>query len=266
MNLNDLPLIFLVGFATLLGLCVGSFLNVVIYRVPKMILLSQSDPPLTLSTPYSHCPACRTRLRTAYLLPVVSWIFLKGRCAQCHSRISARYPIVELLNALLWGTCVIHWPQLGSALAWAVFCSMLFALSVIDWDTTLLPDTLTLSLVWLGLIASTTGLIDISPQVAIWGAVLGYSFLWLVSIVFEWVTGKVGMGGGDLKLLAAIGAWLGPMTGLSVVMLASLLGACVGLVLKANNKLREGRFIPFGPFMSFAAITLALLQKTWSPL
>jgi leader peptidase (prepilin peptidase)/N-methyltransferase len=263
MNLTELPGEFVVGFATLFGLAVGSFLNVVIYRMPKMMALTDDDQPLTLSTPSSHCPSCHTRLRVVDLLPVVSWLLLKGQCAHCKVGISKRYPCVELINAALWGACAIRWPELGTALAWSVCCSTLLALAMIDWDTTLLPDALTLPLVWAGLMASTVGLTDISPTEAIWGAVLGYGFLWLVSTGFEWVTGKIGMGGGDLKLLAAIVAWMGPIAGLSVVLLASVLGACVGLLMKANNQLREGRYLPFGPFLSGAAIVLALTGKNW---
>lgn len=253
MTFAELPFEFVVGVSTLVGLCVGSFLNVVIYRTPEMMSLTKA----------SRCPACDTRLTTADLVPVASWLFLKGKCGHCKAQISARYPIVELVTAVLWCACAMHWRNVESAVAWSIFCSALLALAMIDWDTTLLPDSLTLPLVWAGLVASTVGLTEISASEAIWGAAAGYGFLWLVSTGFELVTGKVGMGGGDLKLLAAIGAWLGPFACIWVVMLASVLGALVGLFLKSKQLLREEKYVPFGPFLSGAAVLLMFTHKFW---
>jgi len=253
MSLTELPFGVVAGVITLVGLCVGSFLNVLIYRTPEMMTLTTA----------SRCPACDARLTAADLVPVASWIYLKGQCAHCMAHISARYPIVELVTAVLWFACAMHWQDVESAVAWSIFCSTLLALAMIDWDTTLLPDSLTLPLVWMGLVASTFGLTEISASQAIWGAALGYGFLWLVSTGFELVTGKVGMGGGDLKLLAAIGAWLGPTSSLTAVLLASVLGAIVGLALKSKNQLREGSYLPFGPFLSSSAMVLAFTGKQW---
>lgn len=257
MSVSDLPTGFLWAMAGLVGLCVGSFLNVVIYRTPKMMELTEADEPLTLSYPSSQCPACHTPLRIVDLVPVLSWVFLKGQCAHCNAGISARYPAIEMLNAAVWVICAMHWNHLGTALAWATFCSISIALAMIDWDTTLLPDALTLPLIWLGLIASTAGLIEVSANEAILGATAGYLFLWLVATGFELVTGKIGMGGGDLKLLAAIGAWLGPLGCIAVVVLASVSGALVGVVLHKMQRLRPGGYLPFGPFLSGSAIVLA---------
>lgn len=253
MSLRELPFGFVVGMITLVGLCVGSFLNVVIHRTPEMMRLTTA----------SRCPACDARLTAADLVPVASWLYLKGKCAHCTADISARYPMVELVTAVLWGACAMHWRDVESAVAWSIFCSTLLALAMIDWDTTLLPDSLTFPLAWMGLLASTLGLTEISASEAIWGAALGYGFLWLVSTGFELVTGKVGMGGGDLKLLAAIGAWLGPTSSLTVVLIASMLGAVIGLALKSKNRLREGTYVPFGPFLSCAAIVLTFTGKQW---
>lgn len=251
MNFSDLPFCFLVGVTTLVGLCVGSFLNVVIYRASEMTTLTQA----------SCCPSCDTKLAAADLVPVASWLFLKGKCAYCDAHISARYPIVELVTAVMWGACATYWRNIESAVAWSIFCSALLSLAMIDWDTTLLPDSLTLPLLWTGLVASTLGITEISSTKAIWGAAVGYGFLWLVSTSFELATGKVGMGGGDLKLLAAIGAWLGPFACIWTLVLASLSGAFVGLFLKSKQLLREGNYIPFGPFLSGAAMLLVFTNK-----
>lgn len=261
MNFAELPASFLVGLTTLVGLCVGSFLNVVIYRTPKIMALTQADAPLSLSYPASHCPACKTPLRALHLVPVVSWLLLRGQCANCSNKISARYPCVELVNGALWFACAMHFGGIGSAVAWSIFCSALLTLSMIDWDTTLLPDSLTLPLVWVGLIASTVGLTNLSATEAILGAAAGYAFLWVVSQGFELATGKVGMGGGDLKLLAAIGAWLGPMGCLWTVLLASVIGALVGLYLKSKQQLREENYLPFGPFLGGAAVVFLFTHQ-----
>jgi leader peptidase (prepilin peptidase)/N-methyltransferase len=254
MNFAELPASFLVGLTTLVGLCVGSFLNVVIYRTPKIMSLSQVDAPISLSYPASHCPACKTPLRALHLLPVASWLLLRGQCANCSTKISARYPCVELANGAMWFACAMHFDGIGSAVVWGVFCSTLLALSMIDWDTNLLPDSLTLPLLWVGLMVSTFGLTNLSTTEAIQGAGVGYAFLWVVSQGFELATGKVGMGGGDLKLLAAIGAWFGPMGCLWTVLLASVIGALVGSYLKSKQQLRKENYLPFGPFLGGAAV------------
>lgn len=263
MSLAELPPGFLLALAGLVGLCVGSFLNVVIYRTPKMMALNESDERLSLSYPSSHCPACQTPLRVRDLVPVLSWVLLQRRCAYCQTPIAIRYPAVELLNATLWVACAFKWSASWSALCWAICGSYLIALTFIDWDTTLLPDALTLPLTWIGLGSSALGWISITPQESIVGAIIGYSFLWIVSRAFERVTGKVGMGDGDLKLLAAIGAWLGPLAVIYVVVIASITGAVVGLILKQRDGLRDQHYLPFGPFLSCSALFLAFSENQW---
>lgn len=170
---------------------------------------------------------------------------------------------MELLNATLWVMCFFKWNATATALCWAVFCSFLIVLSFIDWDTTLLPDRLTFPLLWIGLLTSAAGWMDINPSESIVGAAIGYSFLWLVSRTFERVTGTVGMGDGDLKLLAAVGAWLGPLPCIYVVLVASVTGAIVGLLLQKYEVLKDTKHIPFGPFISSSAIVWLFTHNHW---
>ncbi len=165
---------------------------------------------------------------------------------------------LTLVNGLLWSTCAWHWPSLPTALCWSLFASTLLTLSWIDWQTTLLPDALTQPLVWAGLLASATHTIALPLDQAVWGAALGYVGLWSVARVFTLVTRKEGMGAGDFKLLAALGAWLGPMALLPLVFLASLVGAVLGLWMQARGQLRQGVYVPFGPFLAAAGMVLAL--------
>jgi leader peptidase (prepilin peptidase)/N-methyltransferase len=211
----------------------------------------------TLSFPRSHCPACQTPLKLWHNIPLLSYVLLKGRCGFCQSPISQQYPLVELTNALLWALCAWHWNAPFTALAWAVCMSCLLALSVIDWQTTYLPDALTQPLLWLGLLASSLGWLEVSVQHAVWGAVAGYASLWLVATVFQRFTGKEGMGAGDFKLLAALGAWLGPFALIPLVLMASVGGALVGIWLQSTHRLERGGYVPFGPFLAFAGAVLA---------
>ena len=238
----------------LLGLVIGSFLNVVVYRLPRML---EGVDEATLSFPRSHCPACQTPLKLWHNIPLLSYVLLKGRCGFCQSPISQQYPLVELTNALLWALCAWHWNAPFTALAWAVCMSCLLALSVIDWQTTYLPDALTQPLLWLGLLASSLGWLDVSVQHAVWGAVAGYASLWLVAMGFQRITGKEGMGAGDFKLLAALGAWLGPFALIPLVLMASVGGALVGIWLQSTHRLERGGYVPFGPFLAFAGAVLA---------
>jgi leader peptidase (prepilin peptidase) / N-methyltransferase len=237
-----------------LGLVVGSFLNVVVYRLPRMLDGVDDD---TLSLPSSHCPACKTPLKVWHKLPLLSYVLLKGRCGFCQAPIHWQYPLVELSNACLWLLCAWHWGLQPTAFVWAICMSLLLALSVIDWQTTYLPDTLTQPLLWLGLLASSFDLIDVSVQHAIWGAVAGYASLWLVATVFELLTGKEGMGAGDFKLLAALGAWLGPFALIPLVLMASVSGALVGIWLQTTRRLEQGGYVPFGPFLAAAGAVQA---------
>jgi len=255
----------------ILGLCIGSFLNVVIHRLPLMLergwrrdsaeMLGvdiEESAPITLSTPRSRCPSCSHRIAWYENIPVLSYLWLRGRCSSCKARISPRYPLIEIATGVLFAA--VGWrigPQ-PEAWLWCGFVAVLIALAGIDWDTTLLPDTLTLPLLWAGLIAATLGWSRVPLPQAVWGAVAGYLSLWSVYWAFKLLTGKEGMGFGDFKLLAALGAWLGVQMVLPVVLGASVIGAVVGIGMKLSGALREGRYIPFGPFLAGAGLVVFL--------
>ena len=256
-----------------LGLCVGSFLNVVIHRMPRMLeaqwkldaayTLGQdaSEPPpaerLTLSRPASRCPSCGHQIRWHENIPLLSWLALRGKCSACGARISARYPLIELLTAALFALCGLQFGAQPTTLLWCGFVAVLVAASAIDWDTTLLPDDLTLPLLWAGLIAAAMGWTLPLPD-ALWGAVAGYLSLWSVYWLFKLTTGKEGMGHGDFKLLAALGAWLGWPMILPIVLGSSVIGAVVGIGMKVTGQLREGVYVPYGPFLAGAGLVVAL--------
>jgi leader peptidase (prepilin peptidase)/N-methyltransferase len=258
----------------LFGLCIGSFLNVVIHRMPLMLerqwraesaeLLGVPIEPLdalTLSRPRSRCPSCGHAISWYENIPVLSYLWLRGRCSECKTRISPRYPLVELLTGILFA--LVGW-RVGAtpvALLWCGFAAVLVALSGIDWDTTFLPDNLTLPLLWSGLVISAAGW-TIPLSDAVWGAVVGYLSLWSVYWLFKLTTGKEGMGFGDFKLLAALGAWLGLKMILPVVLAASIIGAVVGIVMKIGGSLRAGRYVPFGPFLAGAGLAVMLAGPT----
>lgn len=270
--------------AALLGLIVGSFLNVVIYRLPVMLDRQwrrdcaelqgvSSGPaagqgePFNLLVPRSACPSCHTQIRALHNIPVLSWLLLRGRCASCGAPIGVRYPLVELFCGLLTALAVWRFgygPQAACAL---LITWYLIALTFIDLDHQLLPDSLTLPLLWLGLLASLTGWsapglnLPVTPQAAIIGAAAGYLSLWSVYHLFRLLTGKEGMGYGDFKLLAAFGAWLGWRMLLPIVLLAALVGALVGIGLIVARRHHRGMPIPFGPFLA-AAGWIAML---WGP-
>lgn len=240
---------------SVLGLCVGSFLNVVIHRLPRM--MESPDPRFNLASPGSHCPHCKTPLPFWQNLPVLSFVLLRGRCAHCRHPIGWRYPLVELSTLLIWLGAAwappFHASGWPATLALALGGSLLLALALVDWDTTLLPDRLTLPLLWLGLLSSEMGWIGQSLSQAFWGCAAGYGSFWLVATVFERLTGQEGLGAGDVKLLAALGAWLGPLLLIPLVLLAALAGLVAGLAMRARGALREGRYVPFGPFLAGAA-------------
>jgi len=274
-DLSDLyPLLFSPWLLGLVGLCIGSFLNVVIHRLPQMLerqwkldsaqMLGQEPPadtaqPLGLATPASRCPSCGHRIRWFENIPLVSWLLLRGKCSACGTRISLRYPAIELFTGAVFA--LIAWrigPQ-PAALLWCGFAAALIALAVIDWDTTLLPDDITLPLLWAGLIAAALGWLPQALPTALWGAVAGYLSLWSVYWLFKLTTGKEGMGYGDFKLLAALGAWLGWQAILPIVLGSSLIGAVVGIGMKMSGALREGRYVPFGPFLAGAGLGVMLI-------
>lgn len=245
-----------------LGLVVGSFVNVLIHRLPRMIMgdAHVSDAqPYNLCWPASHCPQCQSPLKVWHNIPVLSYVWLKGRCSFCGHNISAQYPVIELSTALIWLSSIWHWGFNATGFCWAGFITTLLALSVIDWQTTLLPDDLTQALVWGGLMACALGWLPLRLSESVWGAVIGYTSLWSIATVFERLTGKQGMGAGDFKLLAGLGAWLGPLALLPVVMLASLSGASVGLILKFTHRLHSDGYVPFGPFLAMAGLAVVVI-------
>jgi leader peptidase (prepilin peptidase)/N-methyltransferase len=215
--------------------------------------------PLTLAKPRSRCPACGHRIRWYENIPVFSWLALRGRCSACSTRISLRYPLVELGTAALFAAVAWRVGPQPAALLWCGAVALLLAASLIDWDTTVLPDVLTLPLLWAGLVAAAQGwLPGLTLAQSLGGAAAGYLSLWSVYWLFKLTTGKEGMGFGDFKLLAALGAWLGWQAVLPIVLGASVLGAVVGLGMKATGALREGRFVPFGPFLAGGGLVVLL--------
>ncbi len=278
-GLQSSPVLLLVA-TVLLGLLVGSFLNVVILRLPRMMELAwQSEAReilgqagdaaperYSLIYPPSRCPGCNASIKPWHNIPVLSWLLLRGRCASCRTAISAQYPLVEALTALLSGLCALHFgwgPQLTAALVltWA-----LVALAVIDLRTQLLPDDITLPLLWLGLGLSLVPVFAV-PEAAIVGGIAGYLSLWSVYWLFKLVTGKEGMGHGDFKLLAALGAWLGWQTLPMIILMSSLVGAVIGIGLVVFRQHQREVPIPFGPYLAAAGwITLVYgesLTQVW---
>lgn len=265
--------IFFLVMSAIFGLLVGSFLNVVIHRLPKMMeqewraqsleFLGQEpaepETRMTLSTPNSSCPQCGHAIRPWENIPVISYLFLRGKCSSCKAAISLRYPLVELLTGALTLVVVAHYGASWQSLLAFVFTAMLIAMSMIDFDTQLLPDKLTLPLLWLGLIANSFGLFT-SLQDAVWGAVAGYLALWTVYHLFKILTGKEGMGYGDFKLLAALGAWMGWQALPMIILLSSLVGAIIGISLILFRGRDRQIPIPFGPYLAIAG-WIALL---WS--
>ena len=276
--------------AGVLGLIVGSFLNVVILRLPRVMELewhrecaqlaelagsgtaSVPDQALSLANPPSSCPHCGARIAPWDNIPVVSWLLLRGRCRDCKASISARYPLIEGLTAALSIIVVWQFGASAEALAALVLTWGLIALAFIDLDTQLLPDDITLPLLWLGLLISLTGLFTDSTS-AIIGAVAGFLMLWSVFHLFRLLTGKEGMGRGDFKLLALFGAWLGWQALPQIVLLSAMAGAIIGVALIATGHRDSQQPIPFGPFLAMAGwiallwgelITNAYLQ--WSGL
>jgi leader peptidase (prepilin peptidase)/N-methyltransferase len=266
-DLLSQPLAFALFFVVL-GLAVGSFLNVVIHRLPKILerqwqrecaeLRGETAPELpryNLVAPASACPHCDRRIRAWENVPVVSYLALRGKCSGCGQRISFRYPFVELLTAAMSGYVAWHFGPGWAAAAAALFVWAMIALAFIDLDTFFLPDCITLPLIWAGLIVHVLGLFpQLTLTQAVVGAVAGYLALWSVFWLFKLATGKEGMGYGDFKLLAAIGAWLGWKALPLVIVLSSFVGAIVGIGLMVLR--RQGRDvpIPFGPYLVVAAL------------
>lgn len=265
-----------------LGLLIGSFLNVVIHRLPLRLerewkmeaaavleVDAAPTPEITLSTPRSRCPACGHPIRWYENLPVLSYLALRGRCSACHVRISPRYPAIEVLTALLFAACSWHFGAQPQTLLWCGLVATLIALAFIDLDTQLLPDDLTQPLVWAGIAAAALGWSRLSLEASVLGAIAGYLALWLVHHAYRLVRGREGMGAGDFKLLAALGAWLGWALIPSIVLLASAVGAVVGLSLIVFRAHDRQVPIPFGPYLAGGGVAALFfgepLTRLWFP-
>jgi leader peptidase (prepilin peptidase)/N-methyltransferase len=255
---------FMLIFALVGGLCVGSFLNVVIHRLPKMLdqrwradcaeMSGQPEPAsprYNLVVPRSACPACDHPISAMENIPVVSWLVLGGRCRACKAAISPRYPIVELLGATLAVGAVLRFGATPAAVAAAGLLFSLLALTFIDFDTQLLPDDLTLPLLWAGLIVNLRGMF-VPLESAVIGAVAGYLALWTIYWLFKLIRGKEGMGYGDFKLLAALGAWLGWQMLPLIILLSSAVGAAIGIGLLVFKGRDHNIPIAFGPYLAIA--------------
>ncbi len=274
--LNQSPALYY-SLATVLGLLVGSYLNVVIARLPVMMERAwQSEarsvlelepgedeqPTFNLSVPRSHCPKCEHPIRWYENIPLISYLGLRGRCSQCGVGISPRYPLVELITGVLSLGVVMILPPSWEALAWLIFAWALVALTFIDLDTQLLPDQITLPLLWLGLLISLIGVSSLSLEDAIIGAMAGYMSLWLVYHGFRLLTGKEGMGYGDFKLFAVFGAWFGWQALPIIILLSSVVGALAGVLMMILMGRDKSIPIAFGPYLCAAAV----VQLFWGDL
>jgi leader peptidase (prepilin peptidase)/N-methyltransferase len=261
---------YMVATTVVIGLLIGSFLNVVIYRLPLMmerewkaecrLILEQesntappeaNQPAFNLAQPGSHCPGCNSAIKPWQNIPVISYLLLKGQCSNCKTSISVRYPIIEAVTGLMSG--IIAW-QLGAnpqMLAALFFTWCLISLTMIDADHKLLPDQITLPLLWAGLLVNSFGMF-VPLYDAVWGAIGGYLSLWSVFWLFKILTGKEGMGYGDFKLLAALGAWMGWQSLLVIILLSSIVGAVVGSIMLIASKQGRNTTIPFGPYLAAA--------------
>lgn len=274
-----------VALTAALGLLVGSFLNVVIYRLPVMLqrdwraqchefleiepVSNEADAQLApqfetfnLASPDSHCPQCQHRIRPWENIPVLSYLALGGKCSQCKTRIAARYPAVELVSGLLAGLVAYQFGTSWLTLALLILAWSLLVLTLIDFDHQLLPDNITLPLIWLGLLVNALDLgFGVSLNDAVVGAISGYLVLWIFYWVFKLLTGKEGMGYGDFKLLAALGAWMGWQSLLPIIILSSAVGAVFGIAMIMVTGRDRSIPMPFGPFLAGAG----LLMLLWGP-
>ncbi len=261
---DNIPL--LLAYSFIIGAFVGSFLNVVIHRIPLMLerqwktdcqelLTPNKTTPVStkynLWVPRSHCPSCDHKIRALENVPIISYLFLRGKCSQCSTKISLQYPFVELLTAIL--TTIVVWKYGFSfqSLGAVIFTWYLISLSGIDIKTQLLPDNMTLPLLWLGIVFNIFNTYtDLTSSVL--GAIFGYLSLWLVFHIFKLVTSKEGMGYGDFKLLAALGAWLGWQSLALIILLSSAAGAIIGIIMIVTKLQERSNPIPFGPYLAVA--------------
>ncbi|GLR14119.1 type 4 prepilin-like proteins leader peptide-processing enzyme [Chitinimonas prasina] len=276
LNLASIEPAFFIVFSLCLGLIVGSFLNVVIHRLPKMMesefrhecavidLPEDAEEPArpryNLAVPRSACPGCGALITARDNIPVLSWLWLRGRCRHCQTAISPRYPLVELTTGLLTAAMAWHFGPSLLAVGAILLVWFLVALFCIDADTYLLPDSLTLPLLWLGLLFNLNG-IFVPLQDAVVGAMAGYLLLWLVYWAFKLVTGKDGMGYGDFKLLAALGAWMGWQCLPVIILMSSVAGAIIGISLTLLARRGWGKPLPFGPYLAIAGLATLF----WGP-
>jgi len=266
----------------LLGLCIGSFLNVVIHRLPMMMerewkldsaeLLGvkiDAPTPITLSTPRSRCPSCGHQIAWHENIPVLGYLRLGGKCAECKTPISKRYPAIEILTALLFAACGMHFGAQPATLLWCGLVATLIALAFIDLDTQFLPDSLTLPLLWAGIASAAFGWIPVSLKDSVLGAMAGYLSLWFVFHAYRIIRGREGMGAGDFKLLAALGAWMGWLAIPSIILLSSAVGAIVGIALIALRSHDRDVPIPFGPYLAGGGVAALFfgeqLSRLWFP-
>ncbi len=288
--MNDLNTLY-IALGVLLGLLIGSFLNVVVYRWPKMLendwaasgeeylacktaQINTSGEPNTavidastkdkdkfnLLFPASTCPHCQHKIRWFENIPIFSYLFLKGQCSQCHAKIGARYPLVEMTTGLLFAYCIHRWGWTPTGWAWCGFSAALLCASLIDWDTMYLPDDITLPLMWAGLLAAAWKITPITLFDAVNSAALAYSFLWLLYWFFKLTTGKEGMGHGDFKLFAVFGAWLGWESLLPILLISSLSGIVFFLLMNARSKLKNEQPFCFGPFLAIGAAVVVVVD------
>ena len=272
--------------AGLLGLCVGSFLNVVIYRLPKMMeqewqaqcadlrgetpstaTVGSAEPTtISLARPRSRCPSCGHGVRWYENIPLLSWLALRGRCSACKTFIGWRYPLVELATAVLFAACGWKFGAMPQTLLWCAAVAMMVAMALIDLDTTYLPDDLTLPLIGLGLLGAGLGWTGTTLEAAAWGALAGYGALWLLAFSYKKLRGVDGMGEGDFKLLAGLGALLGWQLLPSIVLLASGVGAVVGIGLIVFGGHKREIPIPFGPYLVGGGIAAIFFGQTLTQL
>ncbi|MBF1292811.1 methyltransferase [Neisseria sp. HMSC03D10] len=262
---------FAIPLAVIVGLLIGSFLNVVIYRVPVMMergwtqfakehlqleLTEEEQQPFNLMKPDSRCPKCYAPVKAWQNIPIVSYLMLGGKCGSCKTPISIRYPLIELLTGILFGVVAWQYGWTMAAFGGLILTALLIALTFIDADTQYLPDSLTLPLIWLGLLFNLNGTF-VPLKSAVLGAVFGYMSLWLLCFIYKLLTGKIGMGNGDFKLLAALGAWLG----IGILPVLVFMAALIGLIGAIIGRVAKGQYFAFGPSLAIAGWIILVVNE-----
>ena len=262
---------FAIPLSVVVGLLIGSFLNVVIYRVPVMMergwtqfakehlqleLTEEEQQPFNLMKPDSRCPKCHAPVKAWQNIPIVSYLMLGGKCGSCKTPISIRYPLIELLTGILFGVVAWQYGWTMAAFGGLILTAILIALTFIDADTQYLPDSLTLPLIWLGLLFNLNGTF-VPLKSAVLGAVFGYMSLWMLCFIYKLLTGKIGMGNGDFKLLAALGAWLG----VGILPVLVFMAALIGLVGAIIGRIAKGQYFAFGPSLAIAGWIILVVNE-----